>query len=67
MLCELTITNQVKEKINFKLQSQFRKLPTAITTKFLKLDSIYVAFLNMYLKNESIYANIKQPQGLRSD
>lgn len=67
MLCELTITNQVKEKINFKLQSQFRKLPTTITTKFLKLDSIYEAFLNRYLKNESIYANIKQPQGLRSD
>lgn len=67
MLSDMEITNQLKYRNNYKIKSPVRRLPTAITNRVLKINKIYFDFVNLYLKEVSIYENIKIPTGLRSD
>ena len=67
MLSEMEITLQTKQNDNFKLQSPVRKDPTTITRRYLSLNGMYSEFVNKYLEVESVYSDIKYPEGLRSD
>lgn len=67
MLSDMEITSQSKQNDNFKLQSPVRRDPTTITRRFLSLNEMYSEFVNKYLEVESVYADIKYPEGLRSD
>ena len=67
MLSEMEITQQIKNSENFKIKSTVRKLPTVITRRKLSLRREYLTFVENYLNYVSLYENIKEPTGLRSD
>lgn len=67
MLTDMEVTNQAKNNDNFKLQSPLRRDPTTITRRILTLKKEYMSFVNKYLDEVSVYENIKEPAGLRSD
>lgn len=67
ILSDMEITKQIKSKDNFKLKSPLRKKPTAITKRTLTLTKEYFSFVSKYLMEITIYENIKEPAGLRSD
>ena len=67
MLSEMEIVDKEKVNKNFKIKSLVREKETAITTKIISLKKIYIDFVERYLESVSIYEDIKQPSGLRSD
>lgn len=67
ILSEMEITVQDKEKENFKIKSEVRRDPTVITRRWLTLKKDYFSFVKFYLTEVSIFENIKEPLGLRSD
>ena len=68
MLEQMNIIAQEKlNKERFQVQSPLREKPTPITPRIIKLNNIYIEFVNKYNEEVSVFENIKTPQGLRSD
>lgn len=67
MLSDMEVTTQSRQRDNFKIKSPVRKEPTTITRRYLSLVGTYSDFVKNYLEVESVFADIKYPDGLRSD
>lgn len=67
ILSDLGLTTQLKDSDSFYIHSPARKNPTIITPRKLSLINDYKKFITKYLEIESIYEEVKKPNGLRSD